>query len=351
MFFSKLFSNFKTTQTYNLDRQVPDSAGTATAILCGVKASFYTVGVNGRIRIGEKDCDLIEKNKIESILTWSQKEEKSTGIVTTTRITHATPSAGYAHISHRNWENDQVLEENTLTGKCKDIALQLIEEDPGLHLNVILGGGRMNLMSNLTKDPATGEPGLRKDKDLIQEWKSIKLRQGVDKNKFAYVNSSSSLKQIDVDNLDYLLGLFSYDHLHYDAERVQFNYDEPSLEEMVEAAIKLLSKNENGYFLLVEGGKIDLAHHDNMAYLALHDTLALEKAVMKASEMTSSKDTLLIITADHSHSFTVNGYPERGNEIFGIVNETGVIFTTLMYSTGPGYTSPRNYPLNEDTSK
>ena len=120
---------------------------------------------------------------------------------------------------------------------------------------------------------------------------------------------------------------------------------------MVEAAIKLLSKNENGYFLLVEGGKIDLAHHDNMAYLALHDTLALEKAVMKASEMTSSKDTLLIITADHSHSFTVNGYPERGNEIFGIVNETGVIFTTLMYSTGPGYTSPRNYPLNEDTSK
>ena len=154
---------------------MPDSAGTATAIMCGVKASFYTVGVNGRIKIGDKDCDLIEKNKIDSIMVWSQEAGKSTGIVTTTRITHATPAASYAHLSHRNWEDDQSLVDNKVKGKCKDIARQLVEDEPGSKFNVIMGGGRMNLMSNLKKDPVTDELGLRKDKDLIQEWQDIKL--------------------------------------------------------------------------------------------------------------------------------------------------------------------------------
>merc|ERR1719259_983902 len=87
---------------------------------------------------------------------------------------------------------------------------------------------------------------------------------------------------------------------------------------MTEKAIQILRKNEKGYFLLVEGGRIDHAHHNSNAYRALHETVEFDNAIAKARQMTSSSDTLIIVTADHGHTFTFAGYPERGNPIFGL---------------------------------
>ena len=111
-------------------------------------------------------------------------------------------------------------------------------------------------------------------------------------------------------------------HMDYTLDRLNPNEctnpcDQPPLDLMVKKAIKRLQKNEKGFFLMVEGGRIDQAHHKNWAKKAFEETLELEKAVKIALEMTDEKDTLMMVTADHSHSITMNGYPKRGENILG----------------------------------
>ena len=117
--------------------------------------------------------------------------------------------------------------------------------------------------------------------------------------------------------VDYLLGLFSPGHMPYALERDHGPNGTPSLQNMTSQAIKFLSRNQMGYVLMVEGGRIDHAHHANYAQLALHETAELDDAVAYAARNTDPADTLIIVTADHSHSFTINGYPGRGNDILG----------------------------------
>lgn len=124
----------------------------------------------------------------------------------------------------------------------------------------------------------------------------------------------------------------------YDYLRENYT-DEPSLAEMTVKAIEVLNrKNSNGYILMVEGGKIDHAHHQNFAKLALHEVVGLDKAVEAALKMISD-DTLVIVTADHSHALTFNGYPKRGNDIlgFGNKNEATLPYETISYANGPGF--------------
>jgi len=118
--------------------------------------------------------------------------------------------------------------------------------------------------------------------------------------------------------VDYLLGLFGPGHMPYAMERDHGPNGTPSLQNMTSQAIKFLSRNKNGYVLMVEGGRIDHAHHDNYAQMALHETAEMDDAVAYAARNTDPADTLIIVTADHSHSFTMNGYPARGNDILGI---------------------------------
>lgn len=87
---------------------------------------------------------------------------------------------------------------------------------------------------------------------------------------------------------------------------------------MTERAIQFLQKkSDKGFFLFVEGGRIDHAHHKNQALLALGEVAAMDRAVKKARELTNEQDTLILVTADHSHTFNINGYPVRGNKITG----------------------------------
>ncbi len=157
-----------------------------------------------------------------------------------------------------------------------------------------------------------------------------------------------------------LLGLFEPSHMQFDADRVAQGRKEPSLADMTTKAIAMLSKNRKGYVLMVEAGRIDHAHHGGNARRALQDTVALNAALKAAMDSVDLRDTLIVVTSDHSHVFTIAGYPERGNPILGVVSAPvgtptkamdGKAYTTLGYANGPGAVSAteRPDPATQDT--
>ncbi|KAL5012439.1 hypothetical protein ScPMuIL_010990 [Solemya velum] len=335
------FENFPyvgLSKTYNTDRQTPDSAGTATALMCGVKANYGTVGVSSRTLA--RDCESSKGNEVDSIVHWSHAEGKSTGIITTARITHATPSAAYAHSAYRYWEGDQEVPEGE---NCKDIAYQLVHNNS--FINVIFGGGRRYFYKHNETDPETGmvdaDDGRKDGRNLVEDWEADKEARGL---KYKYVWKNEQFNAIDPANTDYVLGLFHPGHMQYDNDRNKGASGEPSLAEMTKKGIEILKKNDKGFFLMVEGARIDHAHHDNVAKLALQETLTMEDAVAEAMKMTDEKDTLIIVTGDHGHVFNMAGYPNRGNDILGIVDpmeeeptDDNKPYATLSYGNGPGY--------------
>ncbi|KAL0275007.1 UNVERIFIED_CONTAM: hypothetical protein PYX00_002999 [Menopon gallinae] len=323
-------------KTYCVDSQVGDSACTATAYLGGVKGNEGTIGVSAAV--GRMDCLGMrnESNHVLSLAKWAQDAGKSTGLVTTTRVTHASPAGLYAHVSERGWEEDGAVSSDGFNSvDCPDIAQQLIFNNPGKNINVIMGGGRRNFFP-YDKTDSQGHKGRRRDgQNLIELWKLDKIKKNAS---YAYVTNRSELLSLKF-SPQYLLGLFSPSHMEYHLEE---KTNEPTLEEMTVAAIKHLQKNPRGYFLFVEGGKIDLAHHENMARKALDETVEFSKAVAAAVRASDERDTLIVVTADHAHVMTMNGYPRRGNDILGLAGEApdGLPYSTLSYANGPGSIRP-----------
>ncbi|KLD74515.1 alkaline phosphatase [Xanthomonas hyacinthi] len=334
-------------KTYNTDSQTPDSAGTMTAITTGVKTHMGAIGVAAGKR--EACADSLGKQ----LLTWLELADSAglnTGIVTTTRLTHATPAATYAHTPERNWESDTDLPAKALAEGCRDIAQQMVSARFGRGPQVMLAGGRSQFTTVEQRDPEYDDKvGLRLDgRDLVGEWRQ-RHPQG------AYVWNRGQLEAAQ--NAPALLGLFEPDHMQFDHDRDQGAAGDPSLAEMTRAAIRTLSRGKDGYVLMVEGGRIDHAHHAGNAYRALDETIALSQAVQAAAEATSAEDTLIIVTADHSHTLNFVGYPQRGNPILGKVRGTsgedantgelaldgnGQPYATLSYANGPGYTGASN---------
>ena len=137
--------------------------------------------------------------------------------------------------------------------------------------------------------------------------------------------------------------------MEYEADREKDKGGEPSLAEMTEIAINRLKQDEDGFVLMIEGGRIDHAHHDGNAARAMEDYVAFDAAIKKALEMTSREDTLIVATADHSHTLTINGYPKRGNPLLGLavdvdgkvmLADDGKPYTTLSYANGSGSVFP-----------
>lgn len=279
------------------------------------------------------------ENHLSSIGLWAQHAGKGVGLVTTTRITHATPAGLYAHVSNREWECDNdTLKYGVDPKQCIDIALQLIEGKPGKDLKVIFGGGRGKLLPHDFKDEE-GDFGQRLDgRNLIDEWQQSK------KGKAKYVYDRKGLESLNFDKLDYVMGLFESDHLQYNIDAN--NQTEPTLSEMTVAAIKMLEKEQKGYFLFVEGGKIDIAHHNIQAHKALDETVQFAEAVRIASEMTNREDTLIIVSSDHAHTMTLAGYSDRGTSVIGLNTKVsdidGLHYSTLSYANGPKHKAPQN---------
>ncbi|WP_321394460.1 alkaline phosphatase [Emcibacter sp.] len=338
------FPRVALSKTYNTNQQVPDSAGTATAIYTGVKTKAGVLGVGPDVI--RADCASTPGTELPTILELAEEQGLSTGVVTTARLTHATPGASYAHISERDWEADSEMPKEALEQGCKDVALQFVDFNKGNGIEVALGGGRRNFLPATMIDPEYAiKTGERHDgRDLTREWQA-KHPDG------AYVWNAEQFAAIDPAATDRLLGLFEPGHMQYDYDRTKDGSREPSLAEMTEKAIKVLSRNDKGYFLMVEGGRIDHGHHDGRAAMALTDGVALNEAVKMADSLTDDADTLIIVTADHSHTFIMAGYPTRGNPILGKVignddhgnpektyslMEDGKPYTTLGYQNGPG---------------
>ncbi len=324
-------------RTYSADAQVTDSAPSATAMTTGIKTNNDVLGVNSKVKLG--DCAGSKGN--EATTLWEQAELAglSTGIVTTTRITHATPAAAFAHTPHRDWENDVQLGKAAEQG-CKDIADQLVNWKYGDGFEVALGGGRSNFLPvDVPDHEDEGKFGERKDKrDLTKEWKAKS-------NNHVVVYDQAQFDAIDVKSGAKVLGLFQRSHMQYEADRKNDKMGEPSLTEMSKLAVTRLQQNPKGFVLMIEGGRIDHAEHEGNAARAIADTLEFDKAVAAVAAMTNPEDTLLIVTADHSHTMTIAGYPRRENPILGQVvgvdgKKTlagdGKPYTTLNFANGPG---------------
>lgn len=333
------WGNTATIKTYSDNGQVPDSAATASAIHTGVKTHNGAISVYARqtLETCAPDAELPP-----TVLELAEARGLSTGIVSSARLTHATPATAYAHVPDRGWEVDGNLPAEAIEAGCRDIARQLIEFDHGDGIEVALGGG----LAAFVPQAAGGQ---RTDgRDLTAEWAA---------NGGRFVSERAGLMAADADAP--LLGLFSPSHLPYEIDR---QADEPSLTELTEIAIERLSRDEDGFYLLVEAGRVDHAHHGTNAARALADAQEFAQAIERASEMVDLSETLILVTADHGHVFSIAGYPRRGNPILGLVHpaapdlsddptppstaQDGRPYTTLGYYTGP-HQRPETGSLSE----
>ena len=340
-------------KTYNVDAQTADSAGTMTALISGVKTNIGVIGLDEDTQKG--DCASAAGNQLFTALELAEIAGMSTGIVSTARITHATPAATYAKSADRDWENPSMMPAAAIAAGCEDIASQLVNFErnlearyPGIDVDgieVALGGGRREFLPHdpaaNSRDARSSIEGDRNDnRNLVDEWQGLYPKGD-------YVIDQAGFDAVDADSSENLFGLFNESEMRYEADRVNDLAGEPSLTEMTTKAIDILDNNEQGFFLMVEAGRIDHGHHANSAFAALSDTVELSLAVQTALDATSRDDTLIIVTADHSHVFTMAGYPKRGNPILGKVvdvgsdepalDDDGLPYTTLGYANGLGF--------------
>lgn len=293
-------------KTFSNDAQVTDSAPSMAAYMTGVKMNNEVISMStdtqardasGKDYISGSDstCPSSGNGKaVQTLLELFKGLSHPVGVVTTTRITHATPADTYAHVCHRDGENA--------------IAAQLVPNTTAYNaalkdgVDVIMGGGRQFFMPN------TVSGGKRTDgRDLISE-----LKDGG----YTYAADRSAFDSVDPTKTDKLIGLFTNSHMSYDLDRDSSK--EPSLAEMTTKAIDMLKTKANGkgFFLMVEGGRIDHALHETTARKALQETSAFDDAIKAAIDRMKAidpelKNTLIVVTADHDHTLVLNGYAQR----------------------------------------
>ncbi|MEC1155728.1 alkaline phosphatase [Cytobacillus horneckiae] len=254
-------------RTYSANSKVTDSAAAGTAMATGVKTN------NGMISTSPDGKDL------ETVLEAAEKNGKSSGLVATSTITHATPAVFASHVASRADE--------------AEIAPQLLDND----VDVILGGGKNYFPETLLNDAK--------------------------KDGYKYVSNKNELKNTKKTNK--LIGLFADEGMAPELDRDETN--QPSLADMTKSALDVLKRDKNGFFLMVEGSQIDWAGHDNDAAWAMKDSEAFEDAVAEAVKF-AKKDgnTLVVVTGDHdTGGMSVGGYGkgDANPEILRNVTATG----------------------------
>lgn len=289
-------------KTYNVDSQVPDSAGTASAIFTGVKTRMGVLGIDAEPVRG--DCRGALEHAVPTLGEWVKSAGLGLGIVTTAAVTDATPGAVYAHSADRTWQSEA-------PAPCTDIARQLTEWNVSDSTwDLVFGGGRENFLPEKRADGV----------DLITEWRQAKGASA------AYLETTEDLEQTDPRESWPVLGLFANSSMDFEADRNQEPDGQPSLSRMARFAIEALSTRyrEEGFFLMVEAGRIDHGHHATDGFHALTDAVELNNAVTTALELVDVSDTLVIVTSDHGHTTTFGGYAVRGNPMLGktvVLNE------------------------------
>jgi alkaline phosphatase len=311
-------------KTYSNDAQVTDSAPSMSAYMTGVKMNNEVLSMStdtvAKDPVADANgnklanaCGTGNGTPVATLVELAKSRGLSAGVVTTTRVTHATPAATYAHICHRDLEND--------------IAAALVPGGVGYNtalgengLDVVLGGG-----TQFFQPVAKG--GKRSDgRDLIAEFKA---------KDYAFASSAAEFNAINVATTKRMVGLFTSSHMSYDLDRDPGK--EPSLADMTTKAMDVLGKNSKGYFLMVEGGRIDHALHETTARKALQDTVAFDNAIKAgiAKARLSDpdlKNTLIVVTADHDHTLVLNGYAQRTGKTS--TGNAGVLGLVKNYADG-----------------
>ncbi|WP_282033919.1 alkaline phosphatase [Metabacillus indicus] len=257
-------------RTYSAESAITDSAPAGTAMATGNKTNDKFVGVLPEtISSPGLDSSLADQphKPVANVLEGAKLSGKATGIISTSEIQHATPAAFSSHASHR--------------GEYDNIAEQQIYQD----IDVVLGGGKDSLTTGMAKNS-------RKDGENLVE---VAEDRGYDivESREELLNSRSSK----------LWGAFAPAALAYDMDRETTNPNEPTLAEMTKKGISALSKDKDGFFLMVEGSKPDWAAHANDPIGMISDTLAFDAAVKEALDFAKKdKNTMVIALSDHGNS-------------------------------------------------
>lgn len=212
-------------------------------------------------------------------------------------------------------------------------------------IDLIFGGGRGYFYPKTVVD--VEQPnlnGLRTDnRSLINEyWKG------------EFIWNKTSMRNLKIGSSKPILGLFEHNHMYFESDRVETKNDQPSLSEMTRFALEHFSQSNQGFFLLIEGGKIDHGHHNTQPRYALDEFVEFDNAIGLAKQLLKQKnlldDTLIVVTADHSHVFTIGAYSARGSNVLGFTtannynasNIDQLPVNILTYGNGPNFNSPRN---------
>ncbi len=340
-------------KTYSLDAQVTDSAPSMAAYMTGVKTRNEVLAMDGdtlAVAPG-KDATTGVSNAVNNcpatgngsaattLLELAIAKGRATGVVSTARLTHATPAATYAHVCHRNAEYE--------------IARQAVPGGAGY--NAALGNGVDVLLGGISQywrpfNATSNRAGRPDGRDLVAELQT---------KGYTFVNDRSSFDAAPTAAGTRLIGLFDFaqseGHMSYELDRDPAR--EPSLAEMTVKAMATLARNPKGYFLMVEGGRIDHALHGTNAARALAEARAFDEAVKAAIAQArlsdpELKNTLIVVTADHDHTMVMNGYAALAGKttdsnpgILGLMRDytsptipaldaDGKPFTTLVFGTG-----------------
>ena len=287
-------------KTFSANSQVTDSAPSMSAYMTGVKMNNEVLSMSAETSAfdpatskdylagADTTCPASGNGKpVTTLLELAKAAGRATGVVTTTRITHATPAATYAHLCHRDGENT--------------IAAQLFPGGSGFNsalldgVDVVFGGGVRHFLPKETSGSSRSD-----SRDLVAEMKKASYSYAANRSEFDKLPATGKL-----------LGLFTASHMAYDIDRD--GAKEPSLAEMTGRTIEQLKSNPKGLFMMVEGGRIDHALHETTARKALQDTVAFDDAVKVGIDKMQLidpglKNTLIVVTADHDHTLVLNGY-------------------------------------------
>ena len=302
------FEHLALVRTYATDMMVTDSAAAATALATGRKTRYGSVGVDA------------DGNDLETILERAKSAGKSVGIVTTARVTHATPAAFFAHLSDR--DDEQAIADQFLAYG---------------QIDLIMGGGREFFLPESVKDGETSRAGGRDDtRNLIEEAAQAGYHVVQRAGEVEVLRSTSEADGYP----SKILGLFEFSKMRYVYMRERDRWGEPSLADMTAFALDVLSRNPNGFFLMVEGALIDHASHENWARVALEEVLAFDDAVDVALRFHDEhRDTLVVATSDHeTGGLAINGYAEvevGGTRLLD-AEPVGDVPEFLSFATGPG---------------
>lgn len=332
-------------KTFSNDAQTTDSAPSMASYMTGVKMNNEVLSMtletiatppskdaNGNL--GVNNCAANNGKSVATILELAKAKGKAVGAITTTELTHATPAATFSHICNRNAQY-AIAAQAVPGGAGYNAAL-------GDGVDVLMGGGRNHFTPF---DASTNKSGRADGRNLLTELAAK-----------GYTVAANKTEMQAAPNNKKFIGLYSSkSHLEYELDRVATpplgeGASQPSLAEMTTKAIDLLSQNPNGFFLMVEGGRIDHALHATNAKRALADTIAFDDAIKAAIDKIKLTDpnltnTLIVVTADHDHTLAFNGYGKRGNPILDINRDyktglptkdaDGNTYTTLVFGNGP----------------